>query len=240
MLGHQGKIEIDQKKQISRDEITQLMSRKPNRKYPDQGAGGNTGPPKPSFYREFVGKLIEPITVFTAAIAVFAFIQLYIFIRSERPFLSISAMSTPEGDILVDRPLTWLVEFKNSGKTVGFISDFRSLTQISPGNMLARGLKEQMRETKIRGPIVPGDVHKVTITPSVTENTTMVLGQPAVDQLNKGEYRLWVLGYIQYRDRFSPFAGESTTGFCFAYNPKGDKRIGIFERCGNAEYEYAD
>jgi hypothetical protein len=145
------------------------------------------------------------------------------------------------GEIKAEVPLAFIIAVKNSGKTTAFINDSRNIVRTQPYAALDRGLKNNMKKTTAKGPIVAGDVNSIISRPLDATGQPIILGAQAVSQLVNASQHLWIIGYITYKDSFPVFGTTSTTGYCFIYNPQpADSRLGNFDRCGDEEYEYAN
>jgi hypothetical protein len=183
---------------------------------------------------------LQPIEKFTAILCVIGTVQVWTFIASERPFVSVSQIQIAGGELKAEVPLVFIIGVKNSGKETAFVVDSRNIVRTQPDLPLYRGLKRDMVETTAKGPIVAGDTNSIISRPTNKNGQPIVLAQKQIDQLAIGDQHLWIIGYITYKDLFPIFGATNTTGYCFVYNPKpADGRLGNFDRCGDEEYEYA-
>jgi hypothetical protein len=183
---------------------------------------------------------LQPIEKFTGVLCIVAGFQCWVFIASERPFVSVSQIMIAGGELKADVPLAFIEAVKNSGKTTAFVVDSRNIVRTQAYVPVDRGLRKYMAKTTAKGPVVAGDTNSIISRPVNEKGQPVIFAQRPVDQITNGEQHLWVIGYITYKDLFPVFWTTSTTGYCFLYNPKpADSRLGNFDRCGDEEYEYA-
>jgi hypothetical protein len=66
--------------------------------------------------------------------------------------------------------------------------------------------------------------------PKKDDGTPFVPTDSQISAINIGTLKLYVFGYIQYRDEFSLF-GYKETGYCYLFNPRGDLTKSSFTEC---------
>jgi hypothetical protein len=179
-----------------------------------------------------------PIDYFTAVLAGSTAVQVYAFVQSERSFLAISGMAPVSGlTTMSDRPLEFSLEIKNGGRSTAFIEYMISNVTISFDELPDLPHYDYSGRSSIRGPVVPGGIYPAVFSPK-KGGTPFVPTDSQISAINIGSLKLYVFGYIQYRDDFSHF-GYKETGYCYLFNPRGDPTKSMFSECGKEHYVYA-
>jgi hypothetical protein len=183
--------------------------------------------------RGFWGRLIhEPINLFTAALAVVAIIQAWAFIASERAFVSVVSPDLSRVGSSPDQPLQIPLTVMDSG---------RSTARVTALNLTV------MKNLPEKPQYIP--LTRVSLKPLMVNAPEILLyraspgpwlwklSQSEIDNIERGDERLFIFGYIKYRDDFSVW-GDKKTGFCFRYIPKPIIPNGHYETCDNGAYTY--
>jgi hypothetical protein len=92
--------------------------------------------------------------------------------------------------------------------------------------------------SEIRGPVLAGSIYTGAFAPKVANGTPFVPTDSQISAVKIGTAKLYMFGYIRYRDEFSLF-GYKETGYCYVFNPRGDQTKSMFGECGREHYVYA-
>jgi hypothetical protein len=186
--------------------------------------------------RSFFKKL-GPIEYLTLVLATSAAAQAYYFLQSERSFLALSGMEVSGLTTMSDQPLEFSLEIKNGGRSTAFIDYMNATAQIRPDELPDFPLYGYRGSTSVRGPVLAGSTYFATFNPKNDDGTPFVLSDSQISAIHIGTMKLYIFGYIRYRDEFSLF-GDKETGYCSLFNPRGNQRT-MFVECGKEHYVYA-
>lgn len=90
----------------------------------------------------------------------------------------------------------------------------------------------------MRGPVLAGSSYFGTFSPRNDNGTPFVATDSQISAIQIGALKLFIFGYIRYRDEFSRF-GDKETGYRYLFNPRGDPSRSMFTECGKDLYVYA-
>jgi len=183
---------------------------------------------------------------FTAALFVVTTIQVWAFITSERAFIVVDDFSAvpkefPPTD--VTQPLVFSAIVKNGGKSGAVVvgTDFvlKNIPKAA-GDLAAAPEYVPLAAGSdlFRGPVISGTDRPAIFRPQLN-GKPMVLTAGDYAYLRAGGSKLYVYGYIDYKDPFSWF-GPKRTGFCWVYNPQNPPGLSPFDSCGSDKYVYAN
>jgi hypothetical protein len=190
----------------------------------------------------FWGKLVhEPVSLFTAVLALFILvltlvggIQAWAFIASERAFVSVSSVDFSQVGNSPDQPFEIPVTAVNSGRSTARVTGF-NITVI-------------MNSLPSKPQYIP--ISYFSIKPLMVNSPEILLyrarpgpwpwklSKAEIDKIESGEQKLFIFGFVKYRDDYSLW-GDKETGFCFLYIPKPITPNWHLETCENSEYTYA-
>jgi hypothetical protein len=182
-------------------------------------------------------KLTALVTVvFTGILAFSTALQVWAFVKSERAFVYIDQISVEAQRISSAHPLLLLFQIKNSGRAAGFVVD--SSTDLHLGtDPLPRIPPYTHSGDTIKGPVVPSGTMYATSHPRL-DGREFTIPQDWVDAINGGTMRLFVFGYLTYRDEFSFLLGQTVIGYCYVLDPTRDPNVNLFNSCDRDEYIY--
>lgn len=178
-----------------------------------------------------------PIEVFTAVLAVSAFLQVVYFVTSERAFLAVMRVDLKNNLIAADSTLLFTIRIINSGKSTAFITAANTtvtftdtklpdIPEYKPGPAVAKG------------PIVPGAIKTGTFVPQLNGVPYVVPSDLAI-KINASDRKMYIFGYLSYSEEYSLIAHKKT-GFCYVFDPKGDVSAGMFNDCDTDNYVYSE
>jgi hypothetical protein len=130
------------------------------------------------------------------------------------------------------------VEIKNGGRSTAFIEHMVGDTDIRPDELPDFPHYDYSGRSPVRGPVVAGGIYTGVFSPKKGDGTPFVVTDSQISAINIGTLKLYLFGYIQYRDEFSLF-GYKETGFCYVFNPRSDQTKSMFAECGKEHYVYA-
>ncbi len=173
---------------------------------------------------------LRPVEKFTAVLCVIAAFQGWAFIQSERSSLVISDVRFAKDLVANERP-TVIIEIKNTSKSTAFIEDFRSFGGDSP--TIPSPEVVRLEPMNMHPPVAPDVPVHIEI------DVPTDFPKEIIDLINRGRYHIWIIGSVEYGDRFKWFGGGKT-GFCFYYDPSRGRGADSFYRCHDPRYEYAE
>jgi hypothetical protein len=187
---------------------------------------------------------LDAVAVFTFILAIFTGVQVLAFISSERAFVAVTLATINEKLASSTDPVVLHFVLQNSGKSTAMVSDFNATSSISP-NPLSLTPQYEPAHSSISGPIIAGGAHFGTQKPHVKgSEAPFVLSPEMLGAINRNAVKLFIFGFVEYRDSFSLVGwrglfGARVTGFCMAYNPSNDPKFGMWDDCDNPKYIYA-
>jgi hypothetical protein len=181
---------------------------------------------------------LGPIEFFTAILALSTVMQVYAFIESERAFLSIKGGNIEGVRPMGDLPLVLEFQIHNSGRSSAFIDSMNATAQIGTDDLPEYPAYSAGGRSAVRGPVIAGGDYQAKFSPKGTDGKPYIISDAAIEQINIGIMKLYVFGYIRYRDEYSKF-GVREVGYCFLFNPRNDATRTVFDDCGYPNYIYA-
>jgi hypothetical protein len=185
---------------------------------------------------------LRTLEVFTLILAFSTSIQVWAFMKSERAFLSIETMLISGNQIRDGSPIVFSMQIRNSGRSTSFITNTLFTVSIRPDDLpLIPNYSPQGKD--FRGPVPAQGVYNATIIPrGVDQSPQYIVPSGLSEQVQNGTMRIYVYGFIHYRDDYSNIFGERKTGFCWIYNPLANPSVSQFDNCDAryTEYIYAD
>jgi hypothetical protein len=195
---------------------------------------------------ERVATFTKWLVLFTAILAIVTCIQVWAFITSERAFLVVDNFSAvppefPPKD--ATQPLVFSAIIRNGGTNGAVVigTDFVLKNIPKPASDLPATpdyVPVSAGNDLFRGPVIAGSDRAAIFRPELN-GKPMVLTTGDYDYLRAGGAKLYVYGYVDYKDEFSLF-GSKRSGFCWVYNPKNPPTLSPFDSCGTEKYVYAN
>ena len=173
---------------------------------------------------------------FTGVLVIVACAQVWIAIVNQRAFLSLDAVGLKRSPLAPGQPEI-VIQIRNSGHAAAFIKEATVTIQVT----VAAGLPQKPRyeplgKVSIVNPLVAGGSSQMTFSPKTARGGPFLLDDNAVRQILQGDWRLYVFGFVQYRDMLKIFS--HVTGFCAVYKPDNDPSFGMFGPCEETPYQY--
>jgi hypothetical protein len=137
-----------------------------------------------------------------------------------------------------NQPLEFLFDIKNGGRSTAFIEYVNATTQLRSDELPDVPQYGYGGHSSVRGPVVAASSYFGTFSPKNADGTPFVPTDSQISAIRIGTQKLYIFGYIQYRDEFS-FLGYKETGYCYLFNPRGDPARSMFSECGKDRYIYA-
>lgn len=165
------------------------------------------------------------VAAFTCGLVFVGFVQAWSFIQSERAFVSLATASftagPPKG--LID------VAIKNSGRISATV------------HRMAVAISNELPPIPDYPPLAP-----IALSPIVPDGTIqyhLELGPSAndsalIEKIIPGAVTFYFYGMIEYEDGFS-ILGYRKNGFCYQYNPNGNRVVSVFNTCTERAYTYS-
>jgi hypothetical protein len=177
-----------------------------------------------------MAKFTFGLFAFTAILALFAGVQAWAFIQSERAFVAPAEANFLNWPLVPrENPLIMYIEMRNSGKSTATIEEL----SVSITHELPETPQYYEAQKVAFAPIVPGgsswrSLRFITAWP-----------QETIDKIVSGSLKFYIFGVIRYWDGFSiRFLGPKATGFCFRYEPQPQTSPAVFETCRERAYTF--
>jgi hypothetical protein len=169
----------------------------------------------------------DPVTWFTAILALFTVIQVFAFIESERAFVFPSETSFAKSSNFDVSPLPMFLYLKNSGKITATIDEL--IAKITHGPLLQEPDYTGIGNRYAFPPVVAnGNIRRILRFESGWS-------KEITEQVFSGAKTFYLYGRIKYHDHFS-FLGPKESRFCFVWYAS----VSAFETCSEPAYTSAD
>jgi hypothetical protein len=187
-----------------------------------------------------VARRLDWVAVFTLLLVIVGAFQVWVYMVTERAYLSLSAIGM-DSPPTADKPIVLRLQVKNSGRTTAFVVDANvTVFAVAPNEQLPEKPRYTAggRVSAIFGPIVAGDTFFGTVRPQTRDHHPFTWTAP---WLAAGT-RMYVFGFVKYDDGFGLLRLGTTriTGFCARYDPVEYPAMGTFATCEEQNYRYGN
>jgi hypothetical protein len=193
---------------------------------------------------EPVARFTGWVMCFTFILALIAGVQVASFVISERAYLTVPEIEFRFPEVNDTHTLI-AVTIKNGGKEAAFITGgtitathIPAGKQIPAEDTLPSKPVYQPVLTELIGPVPAGEVYKTGARLNLQAKVVGRWSEEITKEIQAGDVKLYIYGFIEYRDPFT-FFGNSRTGFCVVYNTQKLLGEGKFIGCGFENYVYA-
>lgn len=145
----------------------------------------------------------------------------------ERADLAIDGLGFERGEIVSGEPIRFAFDLKNSGGLSATIEKFVVARRESlPPDPEYPAPGEQREFSILAGASMPHYTHG---------GAPLMLSWWEAFKMRRGDRKLYLVGYVQYRDAFALALGTMVTGFCFQYEvpPNGQGRFSVCAESGH-------
>jgi hypothetical protein len=210
------------------------MRQQPLRRHAEQVH--SPSPQRRSYWRRLVD---DPIALFTAVLAIFTCIltivggiQAWAFIASERAFVSVTSLDLSRIANAADQPVEIPLVAVDSGRSSARVTAFNVtlMSSLPPKPQYIPISHFSIKPLMVNTPEIL--LYRASPGPWLWK-----LSKAEIDKIENGEQKLFIFGYVKYRDDYSLW-GDKETGFCFRYIPKPITPNWHLETCDNEAYTF--
>jgi hypothetical protein len=174
------------------------------------------------------------IEIFSGLLVIVGFLQCWIYVVSDRAYLSLIGIALSSPPTIGTRIVVRL-NVQNVGHATAFVSDANVTADFTVNPLPDRPVYSPgAKVLPIIGPIVAGATFYGTVRPLDIQGHPFVWkGPPA---------KFYIYGFVQYDDGFAVFHlwRKRVLGFCGRYEPSDNPSVGDFATCEEAHYRYGN
>lgn len=176
----------------------------------------------------------------TLVLCVIGAIQAWAFIISERAFVFLTPDTLSPSPLQSGKQIVIGISVHNTGKSEGLLlgSNTTFIMLETPLPETPAYTYNPNRFEAIPGQVGAGIAFDGTIAPKAPNGSPGTLSTDQITAINSGQIRLYVFGWVEYKDAYSVF-GSRKTGFCAVYSPTNPADH-AFNNCGRSKYTYVN
>lgn len=182
-------------------------------------------------------RLTSWIALFTGFLVVVGGFQGWAFVQSERGFMHLEDIQLRP--LSIGTPVSAVATLENSGRSITEIMGYNISWKFLDNSLDLPDIPQYYtgNGTPITGSFVPDEEIKTIWTSRDSQNFAT---DKLISDIKLGKVRVFVYGYMTYKDSFSLLFGRRVTRFCAVYDATINVVASHFGRCGKRDYEYSD